>query len=333
MDSTPKPAFTPTQLAWAHTLPKTELHAHINGSVSFPDLRHLAHLTSRHFPTDAELGPQPGEPGFDLAHIFSLFGKEINGLVRDRPALEFVVQKAIDAFRADGCEYVELRTTPKETVEMSMDVYVETVLDVIRKDQDSHPGGMKVNLLLSIDRRHPASTSLRITHLALHHRLTSPHLIGLDVCGDPRAGGITPHLPALHLAKQEGLKLVIHFAEIETPPEVGEWEAMLSLDPDRLGHCIFVPEHLMDEIIARRIPIEICLTSNVLGGMVSTYATHHLVELWRRGYRDMILCTDDRGVFGSELSEEYLIAKEVLGLSEQEVETWCEDVKRFRYCL
>ena len=187
----------------------------------------------------------------------------------------------------------------------------------------------QVRLLLSVDRRHTAEIANEIVNLAIEFQ-SNQHLIGIDVCGDPTVGGISHLVPALTLAKQHGLKLVIHFAEVAVPPEPQELEVMLSLNPDRLGHCTFVPKHLMDIIVERRIPMEICLTSNVVCGTVQEYARHHLVHLWKeRGYRELILCTDDRGIFLNELSGEYLIAMELLGLSRKEMEEWAHYVKKY----
>ncbi|KAI9328876.1 adenosine deaminase-like protein [Obelidium mucronatum] len=327
-----KPQFSAEDRKWAQSLPKSEIHAHINGSVSLEDLRALAASNNQVFPDNLLL---PGDPSCSLSDVFSLFSQTIYKFVRTRSDLSFVVECVLKAFKNDGCTYVELRSTPKKSEYLDIEEYVCTVLDAISAFAQSPDGsGMKVRLLLSVDRRHGPETAELIVDLAVSYKQQeryTKYIVGIDVCGDPNVGGIKHLIPALTRAKREGLNLVIHFAEVENPPEEGELEAMLNLNPDRLGHCTFVPLHMWDEIIARKIPLEICLTSNVLTGTVEEYSRHHLRYLWHeRGYRELILCTDDRGIFMSELSEEYLTAKEILGLTKQEMENWARSVVRYQ---
>ncbi|KAJ3295855.1 hypothetical protein HDU79_008207 [Rhizoclosmatium sp. JEL0117] len=316
--------YTQEDLSWARSLPKVELHAHINGSVSLDDLRSLALSKNLPFPATLAL---PGDPGFDIKDVFTLFSTTIYGVVRDQDALRFVVGKVLDAFQADGCVYLELRTTPKKNEAMDMDEYVMVVVGAIEEwllgRGGSQEGLMHVRLLLSVDRRHSVEQANQIVDLAVKYAPLHTCIVGVDVCGDPTVGGIRHLVPALQKVKPAALKLVVHFAEVAECPEQDELETILSLNPDRLGHCTFVPSHLMDEIIKREITMEICLSSNVVGGTVSAYERHHLIELWKeRGYRNLVLCTDDRGIFLNELSHEYLIAMDILGLTKREMEEW-----------
>ncbi|KAJ3120980.1 hypothetical protein HK100_012578, partial [Physocladia obscura] len=313
---------------WARSLRKTELHAHLNGSISLNDLRELAAKRGAHFPAESEI-QLPGSPGFTIDDCFTLFSSTIYSIVQDAEALQFVVGRVLAAFETDGCTYLELRTTPRETALMSRRKYVDAVVQAVEsyRNNDGVIDGstkMTVRLLFSVDRRHNIETANDVVDLAIAYNFLHPDLVvGVDVCGNPLAGGIRHLVPALTRVKETNcsppLKLVIHFAEVATLPEEGELETILLLQPDRLGHCTFVPEKLMDVICQRGIPMEICLSSNVLGGTVSEFEKHHLVHLWHeRNYRNLVLCTDDRGIFCSELSDEYLIAQKVLGLSRLE---------------
>ncbi|KAJ3391875.1 hypothetical protein HDU84_005226 [Entophlyctis sp. JEL0112] len=319
-----------SEKAWAVHLPKTELHAHLNGSVSFADLRELALARgqSHLIPDDQQLAAilPGGSPAFAIGDCFALFSDLIYRLVDDVNSLTFVVEHVLAAFERDGCEKLELRSTPRETAFMTRREYTVTVVQAV----SSYKGQMAVRLFLSLDRRHSPQIAEDIVDLVIEFNCLHPQIvIGVDVCGNPLVGGIRHLVPALLRVKEKhNLKLVIHFGEVQEPPEAGELETILALRPDRLGHCTFVPTSIMDEIIARGITIEICLSSNVLGGTVVEYDRHHLVHLWHeRGYRKLALCTDDRGILRSELSDEYVIARKVLGIARSEMEAWARAVR------
>ncbi|KAJ3222851.1 hypothetical protein HDU81_009561 [Chytriomyces hyalinus] len=292
------------ELTWARNLAKTELHAHINGSIGMPDLRKLADLKGVSLPAEIAL---PGTAGFSLDDVFALFSKRIYSVVRDAHALQFVVEHVVAAFKRDGVRYLELRSTPKTLEGMDMDGYVSTVVFAISKATSENESAVE-------------NEKIRVKFLLI--------VVGVDVCGNPACGGIKHLVPSLSRLKLEAptLNLVIHFAEIEAPPEEDELLTILSLNPDRLGHCTFVPDHIMDTMRARKIPIEICLSSNVVGGTVDSFEAHHLKQLWDSGYpRDcLILCTDDVGIFCSDLSNEYVIARRVLGVSREVMEEWAQ---------
>ncbi|TPX69533.1 hypothetical protein CcCBS67573_g06822 [Chytriomyces confervae] len=313
------------ELTWAKNLAKTELHAHINGSIGMPDLRKLADLKGVHLPAEIAL---PGSAGFSLDDVFALFSKTIYSVVRDAQALQFVVEHVVAAFKRDGVRYLELRSTPKSLEGMDMDGYVSTVVSAISKAMSENET-IRVKFLLSVDRRHDPETASTIVSLAIKYANLFPSIVvGVDVCGNPACGGIKHLVPSLSRLKLDAptLKLVIHFAEIETPPEEDELLTILSLNPDRLGHCTFVPDHIMATMRARKIPIEICLSSNVVGGTVNSFEAHHLKQLWDSGYprECLILCTDDVGIFCSDLSNEYVIARRVLGVSREVMEEWAQ---------
>ena len=135
--------FTSDDLAWARALPKPELHAHVNGSVSRSDLVQLALADGITLPSNSM---EPFSPGFDLAHVFQMFGDTVYRCVRDEKALRFVVGAVVKAFRDDGCCYLELRTTPRKTEHMNLRQYVETVLGGVAEEVARYGGEEACNM-------------------------------------------------------------------------------------------------------------------------------------------------------------------------------------------
>jgi adenosine deaminase len=99
---------------------------------------------------------------------------------------------------------------------------------------------------------------------------------------------------------------------------------MLEFNPDRIGHgtCLHPEQGGSDDLVAslqsKKIPLEVCLTSNVKCQTVESYEMHHFKEWYQMGH-PIALCTDDKGVFSTSLSEEYCLAHRKLGMSKKEL--------------
>ncbi len=145
---------------------------------------------------------------------------------------------------------------------------------------------MKTNLILSIDRRDDLSTALLVVDLALKYR---PGVVGIDLCGDPTIGDVSIFQPAFHRAKREGLKITIHFAEAPQSSAPRELWKLLEYEPDRIGHVINVPHDVKEEIVKRKLGLELCLSCNVHAKMITgTFVDHHFG--WWKGRCPVALC-------------------------------------------
>ena len=313
-------------------MPKVELHAHMNGSISTTTMQSLLKRHKERFEKEGRETPQVWETTIlkgerrTLSDCFIMF-RMIHTLVNDEDSVQLVAYDVVKEFADDGVVYLELRTTPRANPSsgMTKQSYVEAVLCGIDKATSECSEAIHVRLLLSIDRRQSLQEALDTIDLALAYMEQTHHharVVGIDLSGDPTAGDVPALLPVLQSAKEKGLKLAVHIAEI--PQRDEETELLLSLSPDRLGHGTFIhvgaggSEQLQDKVLAKKIPIEICLTSNVKGQTVSNYENHHLLWWYRKGH-PIIICTDDKGVFSTSLSEEYHIAADIFSLTCNEI--------------
>jgi len=177
---------------------------------------------------------------------------------------------------------------------------------------------MKTSLILSIDRRNELSTALEVVDLAIKYRKQG--VVGIDLCGDPAVGDISIFAPAFSLAHKERLNITIHFAEAPQSSNPKELWSLLSYKPDRIGHVINVPEDVKEEIVSRKLGLELCLSCNVHAKMITgTYGDHHF-GWWSETGCPIALSTDDVGVFGSELSNEYSLIAKHFKLSKKDIQ-------------
>jgi adenosine deaminase len=245
--------------------------------------------------------------------FFPLF-KFIYQLTDDEESVRIATRNIINEFAKDNVKYLELRTTPRKNDEtgMTKHSYLSAVTSVIQEARND----IIVKLIVSIDRRNNLDEAQEVVDLALAFR--SQGVVGVDLCGDVKVGLFENLRPAFERAKQHGFPLTLHFNEIEE--NVSESSSLLSIQPDRLGHATFLDDYCRKTIYGQNIPVEICMTSNILCKTVKTFEEHHIKELLVDKH-PFILCTDDKGVFFSESSNEYRIAAETFNLNEEELFT------------
>lgn len=222
----------------------------------------------------------PKEKCLTNPSFFPLFSSYIYNLLTDEPSIRHATKSVLKDFLADGVVYLELRTTPRHTGELTPESLISVIIDTIRIFEKAHPG-LHTKLILSVDRRHDLPTAERILRIALKNR---PAVVGLDLCGDPNAkinGDISIFTPVFRRAGSEGLSVTVHFAEAEASASRAELEVLLSWNPKRLGHVIWEDEQTKQEIADRGLCLELCLSCNVKAGMIKgSFESHHF-GAWR----------------------------------------------------
>ena len=140
-------------------------------------------------------------------------------------------------------------------------------------------------------------------------------IVGLDWCGNPEIGLFKPFIPVFQKGRDAGLKSTIHFGEVEEHENVKD---IIEFRADRVGHATVLSDEAITTLLKNPIPIEICFTSNLLCKTITEAELHHFDSFYCSDY-PVILCTDDKGVFGSELSNEYFQVAKTFNLSEEQV--------------
>ncbi|KAL1383942.1 hypothetical protein pipiens_013113 [Culex pipiens pipiens] len=277
-------------------IPKIELHAHLNGSLSNQTLAELRNLKYGSY------GNQPGsddsfyritsKTNLTLQECFQKF-KYAHDLTDQPDTLAFATRKVIQEFAEDNVVYLELRTTPKATAHMTKREYLTTVLETIRKSQTEFQK-ITVKLLPSIDRSKGVKEAEENVDLVLDLAKSYPDLIkGMDLSGAPFGTKFSDYRELLRKAQSAGLKMALHCGEFDDDEEVRE---MFEFGTDRIGHGTFIKGDNLEFAKKAKIPFECCLTSNV---KCST--------------------TDDFGVFETTLSQELFLCAKTFGLTPDQI--------------
>jgi adenosine deaminase len=280
-------------------LPKAHLHTHLESTVRPDTLRELGAANG------VEVPDRPGSfSGFRGFADHNALRRAC--LVRPedfrRMAVEFCADEA-----AQGTRYAEVTFTAAAHGERlgRPEMPLEAVLDGLAEGQAAH--GLTVRVLLDHSRRRPPERLWRSLRLATGHE----EVVGLGLAGD-ESYSLAPFAQVLEAAGEAGLHLVHHAGETAGPDSVRE--ALRIGRAERLGHGIRVLEDpaLVAELRERAVPLEVCPTSNVLLGLVPSFAAHPLPRLREAGLT-VTLNTDGETCLGGE----YARAREILGCSDQ----------------
>ncbi|KAI9667281.1 MAG: hypothetical protein M1821_000095 [Bathelium mastoideum] len=255
-------------LAFTQALPKVELHAHLTGSIS----RRCLH--------EIWLQRKASEPDLPLEDPLTAMPPA----KVDYDLTRFATQSVLADFEADNVVYLELRTTPRAILTPSPPVgkveYVDTILSAIKEKNESSTS-LHTTLILSVDRRSTLEDALDTVDIAIAKQAQG--VVGIDLCGDPSKGSISTLRPAFTKAHAAGLPICVHFGELPFSDSF-ELEEMLSWQPDRIGHAIYMPEQVKQQVKRRGLGVEMCLSCNVSAKMLPReggFDEHHFGEWWQ----------------------------------------------------
>ncbi|XP_008820558.1 adenosine deaminase-like protein isoform X1 [Nannospalax galili] len=303
-------------------LPKVELHAHLNGSISSNTMKKLM-AKKPDLKVHGQMTMIDKGKKRTLEECFQMF-QIIHQLTTRPEDILMVTKDVIKEFAEDGVKYLELRSTPRgeNSTGMTKKAYVESILEGIKQCKQENLD-IDVRYLMAIDRRGGPTVAKETVKLAKEFFLsTEDTVLGLDLSGDPTLGQAKDFLEPLLDAKKAGLKLALHLAEI--PNKKKETQMLLDLLPDRIGHGTFLNSSgggsldLIDFVRQHQIPLELCLTSNIKSQTVPSYDKHHF-RFWYSIAHPSVICTDDKGVFSTYLSQEYQLAAETFNLTQSQV--------------
>jgi len=211
-------SLSPDNVTFLQSLPKAELHAHLNGCIPIKTILELAQQYSEHTAEVADTIEKLGS-GVDFNEISDFFFlmSAIYALTSTPEAVATVTRAVLQSFlnpTGDGaqspqCTYLELRTTPRATTHMTRERYLTIVLDEI----ETYPA-TQAALIMSVDRRMGDLDVAECVSLAIEMKNSGRRVVGIDVCGDPRKGDMRSFTQHLSRAKGAGLGLTVHIAEV-----------------------------------------------------------------------------------------------------------------------
>jgi adenosine deaminase len=308
--------------------PKVLLHDHLDGGLRPATVVELADAVGyRDLPsTDAaELGGWflAAAHSGSLVRYLETFGHTV-GVMQTSDALMRVAAECAEDLAADGVVYAEVRFAPELHVEgdLELDAVVEAVLEGFRVGTAraaEHGRRVRVGCLLTAMRH--AARSREIAELAVRYRDLG--VVGFDIAGAEAGFPPTRHLDAFEYLRQQNAHFTIHAGEAFGLPSI--WEALQWCGADRLGHGVRIVDDitlgadgtprlglLAAYVRDKRIPLEMCPTSNVHTGAAKSLADHPLGLLTRLRFR-VTVNTDNRLMSDVSMTSELTALADTFG--------------------
>ena len=304
-------------------VPKVVLHDHLDGGLRPSTIIELAsQIGFDGLPTTDpdELAKFVGRGAnrLDLGLYLETFAYTV-GVMQTRDALERVAAECAEDLDADSIVYAEVRFAPELHVDggLSLDEVVEAVVTGFQAGSQ----GRKIRVATLLTAMRTAAHSLEIAELAVRWR--DRGVVGFDIAGEEAGYPPTRHLDAFQLIHRENFHSTIHAGEAYGPPSI--WEAVQFCGAERLGHGV----RIVDDIVRhddgsvelgrlaayvrdRRIPLEVCPTSNVHTGAAESIAHHPIGLLKDLEYR-VTVNTDNRLMSDTDLSTEFGLCCDAFG--------------------
>jgi adenosine deaminase len=295
-------------------LPKAELHCHLDGSVRPQTLLDLASEYGVTMPAgDARaLGEHMAvRDAHNLEEYLARFSVTLSVMQR-REALERIAFELAEDAHHDGVWYLEVRFAPVLNLHgglAAQDVVEAVVQGLARAERQF---GIVARVIVTALRDLAPAISLEMAQLAVSFR--GKGVVGFDLAGGEAGHPAALHAPAFAYARSHDMACTCHAGEGDGASSVRE--AVHTCGAHRVGHGtrLFEDPALMDFVNDRRIPVEICITSNVQTRAAQSYATHPVRKYFDAGL-NVVLNTDNRLMSATTLTDEYALAATHLGFS------------------
>lgn len=311
--------------------PKVELHEHLDGSVRPETIIELAERKGYPLPSSSpqELGQWFSRGSDEKSLSLYLRSFEVTtALMQDRESLQRIAREEIEDLAADGVVYAEIRFAPiLHTREgLSMEEVVTAVLEGMQDGRKKT--GVEFGLILSAMRDQSPEISLRTAELAV--AFAERGVVGFDLAGDEAGNPAKKHIEAFEFIRAQNFNITIHAGEAFGLESI--WQAIQICGAHRIGHGTRLTDDMLIEngrilrmgslahfVLDKRIPLEMCLTSNIGTGAVASYSEHPFPLFLRNHFR-VFLSTDNRLMSGTSLTREFTIAAREYGLDIHDME-------------
>lgn len=299
---------------------KAELHVHIEGTVT-PDMaRRLAQQNGITLDPDIFSADGARYQWRDFYHLVTDVYNEMARAICKQQDYEDITYDYLTRCAVEGSIYEELIIWCSQGAAVGLP-YAEMVAGMAAAiDRAEADTGIIARMNTALVRHQPFEKVTQEAHIIAAH--PHPYIVGLDLAGGETLGDIPQYQPLFdHIFSRFGrsLGMRLHAGEAAGPENI---RAALALHPApvRLGHGVRCIEDdaLVQELVARKVVLEVCPTSNVLAGIYKSYVEHPLRRLQDAGVR-LCLNSDDPGLFGCSLAGEYQVAHDHFGFSEAEL--------------
>lgn len=312
------------------SLPKAELHLHLEGSVDPETLQELSRKHSSPFPWEnnryqplvdshRELTVEDARKLYQYRDFtgFLMAFKAITERLRDPDDYELVTYRLMQKLAAERVLHAEVYVSVGVVFWRGQDF--DALFEGMERGRERGERDFGVSLFWIFDavRHFGPEEGKRVVEKAVQFR--DRNVVGIGIGGDERMAGPEMFNAVYTYAAEQGFRLTAHAGETVGPQSI--WGALDALRVERIGHALHAwqDELLLRKLVADQVPLEICISSNVRTGCCHDMAQHPVRRYFDAGCL-ITLNTDDPEMFGTTLAREYQLAQNRFGFTNQELQ-------------
>jgi adenosine deaminase/aminodeoxyfutalosine deaminase len=293
------------------SLPKAELHLHLEGAIAPETLHELA---ERHG-SPATLAEIEAIYRHDDFTGFLMAFKNVTEHLRTPDDYELITYRLMQQLKAENVWHAEVNVSVGVCIWRKQDF--AAIFEGLERGRERGEKDFGVSLLWIFDavRQFGPEKARPVVELAARYR--DRNVIAFGIGGDERRAPPEQFRDIYALAADQGLHLTAHAGETAGPESI--WGA-LNLKAERIGHGLTAqldPE-LIEHLAHSQTPVEICLTSNLKTGCCATPADHPLRNYFDHGLM-VTLNTDDPAMFNTTLTREYELAQQTFDFTDEQL--------------
>lgn len=296
-------------------LPKTDLHVHLDGSLRIPTLIELAEQQKIKLPTTdpAKLTKlvMSGKNCKNLGEYLQGFDITLS-VMQEPEALRRIAFELAEDAAEENVWYMEVRYSPILHMQkgLKLTTIVESVIQGLKDAEQKF--NIKTGVIICGMRNINPERSLELAELAVAYK--NQGVVAFDLAGQEENNPAKHHKEAFYLIRNNNINTTIHAGEAYGAESIHQ--AIHYCGAHRIGHGTRLYENgdLLNYVNDHRIPLEICLLSNIQTGAAESFERHPLKLYYDLGLR-VTINTDNRLISDTTISNEYFLAAKHLKLT------------------
>jgi adenosine deaminase/aminodeoxyfutalosine deaminase len=296
--------------AFVLSLPKAELHLHLEGAIEPATLLEIQHshgLKTASLADVEQLYQYSDFGGFLLAF------KNITEHLKAPADYELITYRLMERLKAENVLHAEVYISVGVCLFRKQNFV--SIFEGLERGRARGERDFGVSLLWIFDavRHFGSAEAQRVAELAVQYQ--ERNVAGFGIGGDEQRAGPELFREVYAYCAEHGLRLTAHAGETVGPGSI--WGAM-NLRAERIGHALTAQHDpdLVQELAERQIPIEICVTSNLKTGVCSALPEHPVRTYFDVGMM-ITLNSDDPALFATSVSREYQLAQDQFGFTDE----------------
>jgi aminodeoxyfutalosine deaminase len=291
------------------SLPKAELHVHLEGSIQ---PRTLLELRKRYGKNSSAVDVEGLYRYADFTGFLMAF-KAVTEDLQSPEDYELITYRLMQRLKAENILHAEVYVAVGVCLWRKQNF--EPIFEGLERGRERGEREFGVSVLWIFDavRQFGPEAAREVFKCAA--RLRNHHVVGIGIGGDEQKAPPEVFRDAYSYAAENGLRLTAHAGESAGPESI--WGA-LNIRAERIGHGLTAAQdpELIEELAVRQIPVEICLTSNLRTGCCRTLSEHPMRNYFDRGLM-ITLNTDDPAMFDTSLNNEFQLAQDNFGFNDE----------------